>query len=115
MKIFWKQSRKDTDTGSAATSKPVRSDGGSSEYYKIPVKLPQPLYDAAGNQVTHVTFETQDLLYAMFYGEWSCGNVGKAARRIAEVLNGRGKEGTSIAYDAKKIIWFGEDILKRFG
>ena len=110
-----KQLKNIKDTWPATTRKPVRSDGGSSEYYKIPVKLPQPLYDVAGNQVTDVTFEAQDLLYAMFYGEWSCSNVGKAARRIAEALNGRGKEGTSIAYDAKKIIWFGEDILKRFG
>ena len=94
---------------------PIKSDGGSSDYYKVTVDLPQPLYDKRGNLVKSIMFETQDLLYAMFYGEWSCCNVGKAARRIAESLQGRGKEGTSISYDAKKIIWFGEDIMKRFG
>lgn len=94
---------------------PIKSDGGSSDYYKILVKLPMPLYDKDGNLVTKVVLETQDLLYAMFRGEWSCCNIGKAALRIAAAMHGGGKEGTSIAYDAKKAIWFGEDILRRFG
>lgn len=93
----------------------IKSDGGSSKYYKVKMNLPQPLYDASGNLVKEITFETQDILYALVGGEWTLSNIVKACRRAWLSLQGGGKEGNDITYEAKKIHWFSGDFLDRFG
>lgn len=102
------------DIGSAATNK-IKSDGGSSDYYKVELALPVPLYDSEGNLVENITFETQDILYALVGGEWTLSNIVKACRRAWLSLQGGGKEGNDITYEAKKIHWFAGDFIKRFG
>ena len=97
------------------SSQPVKSDGGSSNYYKVPLTLPTTLYDKDGNEVKELVFETQDILYALVGGEWSLSNIVKACRRAYLAMKGGGKEGNELDYDARKIIWFGKDFLKRFG
>ena len=100
------------DSGSAAT---IKADGASADSYKVIVKLPTPLYDADGNRVDDVVFEMQDIIYATVGGEWTLGNIMKACRRAWLAICGGGKAGGSVSYDARKIIWFGKDLLKRFG
>ena len=102
------------DTVHTSTSK-IKSDGGSSDYYKVELKLPMPLYDHNDNLVGIITFETQDILYALVGGEWTLSNIVKACRRAWLSLQGGGKEGNDITYEAKKIHWFAGDFLKRFG
>lgn len=103
------------DVSAVSTAKAFKSDGGSSDYYKIPLKLPKTLYDEFGNEVTEVVFETQDIIYAFCGGEWTLGNVMKSIRRSWLALLGGGKEGNTVDYDALKMVWFSTDFRKRFG
>ena len=91
------------DSGSAA--KPIKSDGGSSEYYKIAVKTSHGMADV----------EVNDLIYALVGGDFDLGNVLKAARRMYLASKGCGKEGVDIAYDVNKCKWFLDDFQMRFG
>ena len=98
------QSNKE-DIGFAATSKPVKSDGGSSDYYKISVKTSHGV----------VNVEVNDIIYAMVGGDFDLANILKAARRMYLASKGCGKEGVDIAYDARKVAWFCDDFVRRFG
>lgn len=91
------------DPGSVA--KPIKSDGGSSEYYKIAVKTSHGMADV----------EVNDLIYALVGGDFDLGNVLKAARRMYLASKGCGKEGVDIAYDVNKCKWFLDDFQMRFG
>lgn len=91
------------NTGSAATS--IKSDGGSSDYYKITVKTPHGLADV----------EVNDLIYALVGGDFDLGNVVKASRRMFLASKGIGKEGVDIEYDVNKCKWFLDDFQMRFG
>ena len=75
--------------------KPVKSDGGSSEYYKISIKTSHGVADV----------EVNDVIYAMVGGDFDLANILKAARRMYLASKGCGKEGVDIAYDKRKIIW----------
>ncbi len=94
------------DADEASQEAPVKSDGGSSGYYKITIK---------NEKGEEFHCETNDVLYAFVGGDFSLGNVIKAARRMYETAQGRGKEGTSIQYDANKVKYFVDDYAKRFG
>lgn len=83
----------------------VKSDGGSSGYYKITVK---------NEKGEEFHCETNDVLYALVGGDFDMANIIKACRRMYEASQGRGKQGTDIAYDAKKIKYFADDFAKRF-
>ena len=86
------------------TSKVV-SNGGSSEYYKITVRCDDGEFQC----------ETDDIIYALVGGDFSLGNIIKACRRMYEASQGRGKDGTSIQYDANKVKYSADDFAKRFG
>ena len=88
-----------------ATPKAIKSDGGSSDYYKISVKTSHGT----------VNVEVNDVIYAMVGGDFDLANVLKAARRMYLASKGCGKEGVDIAYDARKIAWFCKDFVQRFG
>lgn len=80
---------------------PVKSDGGSSSYYSFPIT------NAKGETI-HV--ETKDVIRCMVGNDFDLGNIIKACRRIHEKQQGRGKAGTSIDYDANKIIFFANEV-----
>lgn len=84
----------------------VKSDGGSSDYYKITIR---------NEQGEEFHCETNDVLYALVGGDFDMANIIKACRRMYEASQGRGKQGTDIAYDVKKIKYFADDFAKRFG
>lgn len=87
------------------TPKAIKSDGGSSDYYKISIKTSLGMADV----------EVNDVIYAMVGGDFDLANVLKAARRMYLASKGCGKEGVDIAYDARKIAWFCDDFQMRFG
>lgn len=105
------------DTGSAAdsihynsldiqpTSSTTKSDGGSSDYYKIVVKTSHGPAEV----------EVNDLIYALVGGDFDLGNVIKASRRMYLASKGCGKEGVDVSYDKNKCLWFLEDFEMRFG
>lgn len=76
--------------GTTQTENPSTSDGGSSDYYKLPEDITD-LQDL---------IEHQEMNFAM-------GNIFKAAWRLGK------KAGNDASYDLKKIIWFAERELAR--
>ena len=79
----------------------TKSDGGSSDYYKLEIN---------GNLV-----EVEDVIYAMVGGDFILGNILKACRRMYLDSKGQGKDGIDMQYDANKIKYFVDSFVKRFG
>lgn len=82
-------------------SSKTKSDGGSSDYYKLEIN---------GNPV-----EVEDVIYAMVGGDFALGNALKALRRMYLDSKGQGKEGIDMQYDANKIKYFVDSFVERFG
>jgi DNA-binding Xre family transcriptional regulator len=75
----------------------VISDGGSSDYYKLTIK------NKTGETLS---CEMGDIIRHVFGNDFDLGNVVKAARRMYLASQGTGKDGTSIGYDANKVVYF---------
>lgn len=89
------------EEGSQEVSQPIKSDGGSSDYYKLTI---------TNKDGESLQCETGDVLRAMVGNDYDLSNVIKAARRMYEASQGRGKEGATIEYDANKIIYFANEF-----
>ena len=81
--------------------KPIASDGGSSGYYNFTIE------NEAGETIQ---CEMKDIIRCVYGDNFSLGNIAKAARRMYEASQGRGKEGASIAYDANKVRYFASEF-----
>jgi len=83
----------------------MRLTGGSSDYYKIAINNP-----TSGDKP--YVAECNDIIEAL---EMSFGlaNVFKAAWRLAALIQGHGKPGTTRTYDAEKIVFFGQRELQK--
>lgn len=82
-------------------SSKTKSDGGSSDYYKLEIN---------GNPV-----EVEDVIYALVGGDFILGNILKACRRMYLDSKGQGKEGIDMEYDKNKIVYFANSFVNRFG
>ena len=82
-----------------------KSDGGSSDYYKLKIKR------ASDGQ--EFECEMGDVIYSVFGGDFDLGNIVKACRRMYLDTQGAGKDGIDAEYDGKKIEWFTKDFLQR--
>lgn len=87
---------------------PVKSDGGSSDYYKLKMRLSSDQIKTVDNhpELTDVTFVTGDVIRALVDSDFDLGNIIKAVRRIHQAKKGEGKQGVSVEYDCKKIDYF---------
>ena len=83
------------------TPSKTKSDGGSSDYYKLEIN---------GNPV-----EVEDMIYALVGGDFILGNILKACRRMYLDSKGQGKEGIDMEYDKNKIVYFANSFVNRFG
>jgi hypothetical protein len=72
--------------------------GGSSSYYDVTIN---------GH-----TISCLDIIEALDM-DFTLGNIFKAAWRIAASRNGKKKKGNNECYDAEKIVFFGERLLKK--
>ena len=91
----------DADAEECLQEAKIKSDGGSSDYYKLEIN---------GNPV-----EVEDVIYATVGGDFILGNILKACRRMYLDSKGEGKEGVDMQYDANKIIYFANSYVRRFG
>ena len=85
----------------------IKSDGGSSKYYDIPI--PDWLLD---NIRDRGYLKTEELIEVLG-SDFDLGNIIKCAVRINSLKNGVGKEGNSVAYDANKIIYSANRLKER--
>ena len=93
----------DTPCGEAPAK--FKSDGGSSDYYKLKIKR------ASDGQ--EFDCEMGDIIYSVFGGDFDLGNIVKACRRMHLDGQGGGKDGIDAEYDAKKIEWLTKDFRQR--
>ena len=78
--------------------KPIKSDGGSSEYYKLTV--------VRASDGAEFVCEVGDVIAALVGDNFQLGNVVKGARRMWCDAQGKGKDGIDMSYDRNKIHYF---------
>lgn len=90
------------------TKSAVKSDGGSSSYYKLSMLISNDKIEqiCEGSNISKVSIETGDVIRAIVDNDFDLGNIIKACRRIHQAKLGTGKEGTDVEYDIKKIKYF---------
>jgi len=81
----------------------IKSDGGSSSYYKLTIKTKDGSFEC----------ETGDVIAAMVGNDFCLGNALKALRRIWCASEGVGKDGIDMKYDSNKISFFVKDFIER--
>lgn len=80
------------------TEGPVKSDGGSSSYYKL--TLPKWLIEKI---VKDGAIETEDVIEVVFGNDFDYGNIFKSLVRAYKTEQGCGKMGNDVAYDISKV------------
>jgi hypothetical protein len=81
--------------------KPIVSDGSSSSYYT---------FDITNKAGQTITVEVGDVCRAMVANDFDLSNIIKAARRLSEASQGRGKSGASVEYDCNKVVYFANEF-----
>jgi len=79
----------------------IKSDGGSSDYYKI--KLPKSILKDNGDDT--VTIEVGDVIRYALNNDFNLGNIFKAMVRWGK------KDGIDYEYDRNKIVYFTDDYV----
>ena len=95
------------------STQPVKSDGGSSTYYDIP--LPEWLVDKINQRGEggQAFIKTEELIEVGFNNDFDAGNIQKSLVRAWGVFNGGGKEGNSLEYESNKIRYSLDKLLDR--
>lgn len=97
-----------------ALSQKVKSDGGSTSYYELP--LSERMVSGILAQIDAIeqpTLQTGDVIELLVGNDFDAGNVIKALRRIFESKKGKGKEGVEQTYDIKKCHYFIDEVEKK--
>lgn len=89
--------------------KPVKSDGGSSSYYKREIpKLMMERWKKEG------VIEAKDVMKLFLGNDYNFCNSFKAHCRVQSLREGVGKEGASEKYDLRKAWFFSEDAYNDY-
>ena len=90
----------------------IKSDGGSSKYYDIPLPdwLLTNIDDRQG--VGKAYIKTEDLI-EILGSDFDIGNILTCLVRINSLKSGVGKAGNSVDYDANKIIYSAQRLKER--
>jgi len=102
---FVEKPRQEVEINPSSVSPKTKSDGGSSDYYKLIIRR--------ASDGEEFKCEMGDIIYSVYGGDFDLGNIAKAMRRMYLDSKGKGKEGVDASYDAKKIQWFTDDFMKR--
>lgn len=102
-----------TSQGQAITelkTKPIKSDGGSSGYYDIPIpdsfiETLMERYDAGNSHI-----RTEELIRYVFGNDFDFGTAFKSLVRAYGITQGGGKEGNDIRYECNKVKYYAEKI-----
>lgn len=91
------------------SKQPIKSDGGSSSYYTIP--LPNDVIDKI---VKNRAIETEDILKYGLGNDFDFANAAKSLIRLWGTVNGAGKAGNDAKYELSKIRYSLNKIEKFF-
>ena len=85
---------------------PIVSDGGSSDYYKLPNSLVE-------KALTTSELQTEDIIEHVFDNDFDFGNIFKTLVRLHGLSKGKGKAGNTAPYECNKILYSVKKIDKR--
>lgn len=87
----------------------IRSDGGSSSYYDIPI--PDWLFDSIyQRRYTENCYIKTEELIEILGDSFNQGTILKSLIRLNSLLNGIGKAGNNVEYECNKIIYYANRI-----
>lgn len=87
----------------------IKSDGGSSSYYDIPV--PDWLFDEIyQRRYTENCYIKTEELIEILGDSFNQGTILKSLIRLNSLLNGVGKAGNNVEYECNKIIYYANRI-----
>lgn len=108
--LGWLDDSDETDVEDSEESKgSLKSDGGSSDYYKV--IIPEWVLDKQNKQ-GYIMLE--DLAEVLFNNEFNYTNIFKAQKRMFSLEQGAGKLGNSFEYDAKKCKYYVDKQVEVF-
>ena len=81
----------------------VTSDGGPTSYYELVI---------TNRKGEAISCQMSDIIRCTVGDNFSLGNVLKAARRMYEASQGRGKKDVTMTYDANKISYFAKEFAE---
>ena len=85
---------------------PIVSDGGSSDYYKLPNSLVEKALATS-------ELQTEDIIEHVFDNDFDFGNIFKTLVRLHGLSKGKGKAGNTASYECNKILYSVKKIDKR--
>ncbi|ANA49353.1 hypothetical protein PMW_228 [Pseudomonas phage phiPMW] len=96
---------KQGEVASTESSEPIRSTGGSSSYYDLPLsdKLMNKLFDRWEEGKAHI--RTEELIEEAFDNDFDFGTAFKSLVRVRGTTKGGGKAGNDVGYECNKIDW----------
>lgn len=95
-------------------TKKIKSDGGSSAYYDLPLsdKLVELILQR--KEAGHSFIKTEELIREVFDNDFDGGNSFKSMVRAWQITKGGGKEGNTLSYELNKIRYSLDKIEDRF-
>ncbi len=94
---------------------PIKSDGGSSSYYDLPL-MGDLLKEIDSRRVGDISYiKTEELIQTVFKNNFSFGTLFKSLIRAQSVVDGIGKAGNDLEYECNKIIYYANQIKELYG
>lgn len=94
---------------------PIKSDGGSSSYYDLPL-MGDLLKEIDSRRVGDISYiKTEELIQTVFKNNFSFGTLFKSLIRAQSVVDGVGKAGNDLEYECNKIIYYANQIKELYG
>lgn len=92
----------------------IKSDGGSSTYYDIPIptKLLAEIIERR-NEDGLSYIKTEEIIHLGLGNDFDAGNIFKCLVRMESLKQGKGKAGNSLEYDANKVLYSAKKIAGR--
>ncbi len=101
--------------GDELVAGPIKSDGGSSSYYDLPLigDLLKEIDSRRAGDVSYI--KTEELIQTVFKNNFSFGTLFKSLIRAQSVVDGVGKAGNDLEYECNKIIYYANQIKELYG
>lgn len=107
------EARKIMEKGPIKPNSPIKSDGGSSTYYDLPVSE-WLLYTLNERQKEGKCYiKTEEMISAFFGNDFSFGTALKSLVRAWGIKIGAGKAGNDMKYETSKIRYYADKILEQ--
>lgn len=92
---------------------PIKSDGGSSTYYDIPI--PKWLLERMAKRARDEGYyiKTEELIEIAFDNDFDFGTAFKSLIRARGITKGGGKAGNTLDYECNKVAYYNEKVREK--